>query len=163
MVARPPVTEPISETRKLTWMAIYKGLEMKGNFIAGGQDEDVDLRREVRVPMFWADSTKIGACIADIVLCEVGVLFGVIHCLAWHFSFPTHMELLLWRISSVTTTVTIIYIPCAYMIRYIVEAGSREFGADDIPINTVFILNSLCWRNLYYSSSDHFGFSFYIS
>jgi hypothetical protein len=34
-----------------------------------------------------------------------GTLFGGIHCLAWNFAFPTHTELVLWRICSITTTV----------------------------------------------------------
>ena len=29
-----------------------------------------------------------------------GALFGAIHCLAWHFVFPTHVEHLIWRVSS---------------------------------------------------------------
>ncbi|KAH6717682.1 hypothetical protein BKA61DRAFT_716038 [Leptodontidium sp. MPI-SDFR-AT-0119] len=34
-----------------------------------------------------------------------GTLFGSLHCLAWNFHFPTHSELILWRISSILTTV----------------------------------------------------------
>ena len=94
-------------------------------FIAGGQDEDVDLSREDRVPMFWANSTKTGVFFADVVLLEVGVFFGVIHCLARHFSFPTHTELLMWRISSVTITVVIGYIPFTYILRYMGEKAGR--------------------------------------
>ncbi|TFK67043.1 hypothetical protein BDN72DRAFT_116261 [Pluteus cervinus] len=33
--------------------------------------------------------------------CFVGTIFGAIHFLSWHSSFPTHTELLLWRISSI--------------------------------------------------------------
>ncbi|KAH7370797.1 hypothetical protein BKA65DRAFT_489252 [Rhexocercosporidium sp. MPI-PUGE-AT-0058] len=34
-----------------------------------------------------------------------GTLFGSIHCLAWNFNFPTHLELILWRVSSVLSTI----------------------------------------------------------
>ncbi|KAF8856180.1 hypothetical protein BDZ45DRAFT_727652 [Acephala macrosclerotiorum] len=34
-----------------------------------------------------------------------GTLFGGLHCLAWDFSFPTHAEVVLWRICAVATTV----------------------------------------------------------
>ncbi|TFK60387.1 hypothetical protein BDN72DRAFT_828939 [Pluteus cervinus] len=33
--------------------------------------------------------------------CVIGMVFGAIHFLSWHSSFPTHTELLLWRISSI--------------------------------------------------------------
>lgn len=29
-----------------------------------------------------------------------GALFGAIHCLAWHFSFPSHAERIMWRAAS---------------------------------------------------------------
>ncbi|KAK1752636.1 hypothetical protein QBC47DRAFT_463181 [Echria macrotheca] len=32
-----------------------------------------------------------------------GTLFGGIHCLAWNFDFPTHIEQILWRVCSVLT------------------------------------------------------------
>ena len=80
-------------------------------FIAGVQDVDVDLSREDRVPRFWADSTDIDYVInADVILLGVGICFGAIHCVAWVFSFPTHGELLMWRISSVAITAVPIYI-----------------------------------------------------
>jgi hypothetical protein len=33
-----------------------------------------------------------------------GTLFGVVHCLAWNFHFPSATEMLLWRMSSVMAT-----------------------------------------------------------
>ena len=128
------VTEPNSETQKLTWKAVHKGLRTMAIFIGGGQDEDVDLRREDQVPMFWANSTRGGAKNAGVAFAYVGALFGVIHCLAWHFSFPTHTELLTWRISSVAITVAIFIVPGAS----IVDLGLRNFDID-----RVFILEFL--------------------
>lgn len=49
---------------------------------------------------FWAQllGTGIG-----------GALFGIVHLLAWNFSFPTPVERLLWRVSAIlTTTVPIV-------------------------------------------------------
>lgn len=31
-----------------------------------------------------------------------GALFGAMHCLAWHFIFPSHVEQIMWRAASVT-------------------------------------------------------------
>ncbi|TFK60564.1 hypothetical protein BDN72DRAFT_828836 [Pluteus cervinus] len=33
--------------------------------------------------------------------CFIGMIFGAIHFLSWHSAFPTHTQLLLWRISSI--------------------------------------------------------------
>jgi hypothetical protein len=83
-------------------------------FIAGGQDDTVDLSREDRVPRFWADGGD--PLTADLIMLGVGVCFGGIHCIAWHFLFPTHAELLLWRISSVAITAIPISIPLMFLL-----------------------------------------------
>ena len=124
MAAQPPVTEPISEARKLTWIEDLKSMAI---FIGGGQDEGVDLRREDQVPMFWANSTKKGAEKASGVFVLVGTPFGLIHILACRFSFPTPAELLMWRISSITMFAAIIYVPMGYLVRRnSEEVGSRK-------------------------------------
>ena len=98
-----------SEARMLT---VFDGLLMILRFIAGSQDQRVNLSREDRVPRFWANSTADNAGIADIIMFfAVGICFGAIHCIAWGFSFPTHTELLIWRVSSVAITAVPIYIP----------------------------------------------------
>ena len=108
------VRESISEARELTWGAIGKGLVMILKFIVGGQDNDVNLSLEDRVPRFWANTTDDETMItADLIVLGVGVCFGAIHCIAWIFSLPTHTELLIWRISSVAITAVPIYIPLA--------------------------------------------------
>ena len=105
------VREPISEARELTWGAIGKGLVTILKFIVGGQDSGVNLSLEDRVPRFWAGGTNSnGEAIGNLIMLGVGVCFGAIHCIAWVFSFPTHTELLMWRISSVAITAVPIYI-----------------------------------------------------
>ena len=129
------VTEPISEARKLTWDTFIEGLGTILGFIAGGQDSGVNLSREDRVPRFWANNTdNDDATIADMIVLVVGVCFGAIHCIAWVFSFPTHMELLMWRISSVAITAVPIYIPL--MLLLAVWLDSMNFGYTTIAVLT---------------------------
>ena len=108
---QPQVTERTSE---VTWKAIGNGLSMV-RYIVGLQDQGVNLSHEDSVPMFWANSTDGNELIfADFMVLWVGVCFGAIHCIAWHFSFPTHAELLMWQISSIAITALPIYIPLMF-------------------------------------------------
>ena len=100
--------EPVP--KELTWEEIGNGLLTIVNFIVGFQDGDVDLSREDRVPRFWADTTDGDHVTANLLMLGIGVCFGAIHCIAWIFSFPTHMELLIWRISSVAIAAVPIFI-----------------------------------------------------
>ena len=110
-----PINEPVSEARELTWEAIGKGLVTIIGFIIGFQDDDVNMSREDRVPRFWANTTGgEEIAIADFMVLGVGVCFGAIHCIAWHFSFPTHTELLMWQLSSVAITAVPVYIPLVF-------------------------------------------------
>ncbi|KAJ5210344.1 hypothetical protein N7491_010150 [Penicillium cf. griseofulvum] len=45
-------------------------------------------------------------------------LFGAVHCVAWNFEFPTALEKLFWRLSSVVTAVAM---PFAYLINQILD------------------------------------------
>ena len=135
--------EPIS--KELTWEQIAKGLDMIVGFIIGGQDEDVNLSHEDRVPRFWANSAAGEQVTADLIMLGVGVCFGAIHCIAWHFSFPTHTELLMWRISSVAITAVPIYLPMMLFL------GGFLRGAMDFEIsgNAVSYFGALSGGILY--------------
>ncbi len=54
--------------------------------------------------MFYSGSPVAGVFVAGSLTLAAGVIFGAIHCAAWSFHFPSHTELLLWRISSAAIT-----------------------------------------------------------
>jgi hypothetical protein len=70
-------------------------------------DLEVDMLREKRVPTFYAgriiESTRswYALLVAEIL---IAMIFGGIHCIAWSFSFPTHVEQILWRACSIAIT-----------------------------------------------------------
>ena len=105
-----------SRAWELTWWEFVDGLERIVVFIAGGQDGNVYLSDEDRVPRFWADSGGSDAGNADAIVLGVGVCFGAIHCISWGFSFPTHTELLMWRVSCVAITAVPIYISLGFLL-----------------------------------------------
>ena len=159
---QPPVNELIPEIRsirKLTWKAVGKDLETISTLIVGGQiDEDIDLRHEDRVPRFWSDTTNDDVITAHIIMLGVGVCFGAIHCIAWHFSFPTHTELLIWRISSVAITALPIYhtgkfdLETRFILEFVGNSNRlrRDFATKEM---TILHRNQVC-RVIYTQSKD---------
>ena len=97
-----------------TWEEILNILERIYMFIAG--DGSVDLSGEDREPRFWGNSTYNEQTIADLIVLGVGVCFGAIHCISWDFLFPTHTELLMWRVLCVTITAVPIYITLGILL-----------------------------------------------
>ncbi|KAK4461544.1 hypothetical protein QBC42DRAFT_270014 [Cladorrhinum samala] len=62
-----------------------------------------------------------------------GIVFGAIHCIAWNFAFPTDLERLLWRISSVITAAAI---PALYAGQFILSSTAGITGQHQ---NTAYI------------------------
>ena len=120
--------QSISEVQKLTQESVIDGLGMILGFIIGGQDQCVNMSCEDRVPRFWANSTMDNAWITDIIVFGVDICFGAIHCIAWGFSFPTHTELLIWRVSSVAITAVPVYISLMFGL----AAWLENMGFDTI-------------------------------
>ena len=138
---QPRVTEPKSEA---AWEAFVNGLRMVFMFIIGAQDDNVNLSHEDRVPRFWANSAAGEQVTADLIMLGVGVCFGAIHCIAWHFSFPTHTELLMWQISSVAITAVPVYVPLVLFF----GDGLGNIGFENLAL-TILIFGPLSGGILY--------------
>jgi len=73
--------------------------------IYGNQDDRVDLHERTKVPIFYSGNpAERELWTADGITMVAGVAFGAIHCVAWSFNFRSHIELLLWRLSSIAIT-----------------------------------------------------------
>lgn len=48
--------------------------------------------------MFYSETAGITPLLSTSAI--AGAVFGAIHCLAWHFSFPSHAEQVIWRSAS---------------------------------------------------------------
>jgi hypothetical protein len=101
-------------------------------------EHKVDLLREKRVPTFYAgtieDQSKAWY---TLILVEmiIAMAFGGIHCIAWSFAFPTHIEQILWRASSIA----IISIPLLWAVAIILEYFDLEsVGISFAVIATLF-------------------------
>ncbi|KAI0062775.1 hypothetical protein BV25DRAFT_1915899 [Artomyces pyxidatus] len=69
--------------------------------ISGAHDVLIDLTDEPCVPTFYGGCTYGGnGADADIVALAVAMVFGAVHCAAWNYAFPSHVEGLIWRVSS---------------------------------------------------------------
>jgi hypothetical protein len=55
----------------------------------------------------------------------VAVVFGAIHCFAWSFQFPSHMEQILWRVSSIVITCTPVFMGLSIAIHFEVPEVGR--------------------------------------
>ncbi|KAI0062783.1 hypothetical protein BV25DRAFT_1991323 [Artomyces pyxidatus] len=70
--------------------------------VSGMQDPFVDLRTKSRIPTFYSGGTgKDSDLYADIFALAAAMVFGAIHCAAWSYTFPSDVERLIWRVSSV--------------------------------------------------------------
>ena len=94
---------------KWDWDDVMSWLVRMCHYIIGDQDRDDDMLAP-RVPTFWSGyPTANQGKTADGITLMVGIIFGAIHCIAWSFEFPSHTELVLWRISSVGIIATPAY------------------------------------------------------
>ncbi|KAG6917688.1 hypothetical protein DXG01_001663 [Tephrocybe rancida] len=64
--------------------------------------------------------------LADSLACGVAVIFGAIHCLAWHFDFPTNPEAFLWRVSSIIITCLPTYALILPRFRLVILSTSKN-------------------------------------
>jgi hypothetical protein len=98
------------------------------------------------VPSFWA--SELGENEAEFALallfeCLVGIVFGAIHCAAWHTGFPTAEERWIWKSCSLSvTTIPILWLATSLKLFNFV-AVLREMGTFLFPLIYVLARISL--------------------
>lgn len=63
---------------------------------------DTSVVEEIFSMIFYSENADIKSVLGTSSL--AGVLFGAVHCLAWNFSFPSHVEQIMWRAASLGVT-----------------------------------------------------------
>ncbi|TFK59368.1 hypothetical protein BDN72DRAFT_780845 [Pluteus cervinus] len=89
------------------WMTVWERM-MKQPFLAAAWPlwdlfTDDEVHNEVtHVSIFYGMTIPLEKMdLVPRLSCFIGIIFGAIHFLSWHSSFPTRTELRLWRISSI--------------------------------------------------------------
>ncbi|PVF91973.1 hypothetical protein CPB86DRAFT_830300 [Serendipita vermifera] len=92
------------QERNDIWYNIVRNI---GNSILPGATvkEEEDIAGYTSAPTFYVGSPAEKSDMRDpiIVSSVVGTVFGAIHCIAWSYPFPSHVEQVLWRLSSIAS------------------------------------------------------------
>jgi hypothetical protein len=92
------------EPRSPKILSFSDRIERMLSLVNPGRDHNVNLLRETRVSTFYSgEIQERGKSFFALYFAEmiIAMVFGGIHCIAWSFSFPTHVERILWRASSI--------------------------------------------------------------
>lgn len=118
--------------------------------VMGYQDESGTLKQEGQVPTFWADCADDdeNGKTADMIALAVAMVFGAVHCAAWSYSFPSHMEQHMWRASAIS----IVAVPVAMLLTFALDK-LVDWLFDTADSCLSHWLHSLCYR--VHCSSSH--------
>ncbi|KDR77170.1 hypothetical protein GALMADRAFT_155817 [Galerina marginata CBS 339.88] len=70
--------------------------------------EDAESVSRIGIPTFHASTADHSGVTRLLILAltsSIAALFGGIHCVGWFFTFPSHTELMLWRVCSAVITI----------------------------------------------------------
>jgi hypothetical protein len=103
------------------FLALGYVLYIASRMVDGWRDDNI--RYEAKsVPTFYfgpdLDDDEYAVFALFIV---IGTMFGAIHCVAWSFVFPSHVEQLLWRIASAIITAALP--PYAFLVLFISQTS----------------------------------------
>ncbi|KAH6676302.1 hypothetical protein B0J14DRAFT_476870 [Halenospora varia] len=101
----------------------------------------------------------------DIGIACGAVIFGVCHCIAWNFEFPTPVEQILWRIAGVFTAAIIpLYYFGWFALSWVGTSRNVGYWTERILVYTTYTLCTVCrlyimteaFRSLFYLPPEAF-------
>ncbi|TFK61797.1 hypothetical protein BDN72DRAFT_777865 [Pluteus cervinus] len=138
------------------WMTVWKRL-MKQPFVAVAWPllelfQDFDVHSEAtHVSTFYGLRIDEKVDLVGRLSCFIGMIFGAIHFLSWHSTFPTRTELLLWRISSIVLVSQPALLPLSPLFNQFYFFQILSFFVGPIP----YILARFCILVLAFLTLNH--------
>jgi hypothetical protein len=106
-------------------------------------DDDVIKEGAKRVPTFYVgELTTKRTTLAAFAAMVIATIFGGIHCVAWSFEFPSHIEQLLWRIASIAITSAPLL--SSSLSCHIPSQTRSDFDIPDIEWHNGYNLHGIC-------------------
>jgi len=95
---------------------------------------------------------------------SIGFLFGAIHCAAWRFQFPSKVEQILWR----TTSLCITCAPLALWATWLLVHASYPWSPSGYYVQRarqtqVFVFDKIIWPFITWTQSIRVIFVLYIA
>ena len=129
--------EEVEVDEYLWGSGVFGILERIWIYLIGVQDDYFLLSGEIQVPMFWSGKPE-GNIVprATAGAMSIGMAFGAIHFIAWNSKFPSDLEHLLWRISSIVITA----VPLMVVILCSIDFSDWGWMSLIISVTTTVIL-----------------------
>ena len=103
---------------------------------------------DMSVMMFFSENAPVTLLIGSSAI--AGALFGVIHCFAWNFFFPSNIERIMWRVASLTVIGSCLTAGFASLLRKLVAFEGNDRAA--LYFRSLYDLLLVCSMFLYPSS-----------
>jgi hypothetical protein len=112
-----------------------------------GVDDVVDLQAEQQVPTFYSGGGYVDETLlaSGIITLLITMVFGAVHCVAWSYAFPSHVEKLLWRLSALS----IVAVPVVIILSFVIAAIISNSEVSDVFAYVIWYTVSVVGALLY--------------
>jgi hypothetical protein len=94
------------------------------------------------VPTFYSGIPKQGRdfWLSAFVASAIGTIFGAIHCIPWSYSFTSHAERLLWRISSIAMVAIPAFLLATFTLSRLAFSGEVDKSRSQRIVFRIFVI-----------------------
>lgn len=85
--------------------------------------------------IFYSEGASIGPLLGTSSL--AGALFGAMHCLAWNFEFPSHVERIMWRAASVGLASTCVVLMLVAIMRKVLSSHALSVNVTSARVKSI--------------------------